>query len=156
MNKNRVIGIVLGLVSTYFLYMTSQLPISKYSTVIGPRVFPYIASGGLLLCAIGLFFKRETEEDKNKGPFLTKEGWFRILKLCLLLASFPLLFTYLGFIVAAVVLLYIMITMFDIEKTEKIWKKAVTTASVTAVLYALFTYIIKIQLPKGKLFEWLF
>ena len=155
MSKNRIIGIILGLVSLLYLYMTSQLPVSRYSTAIGPRVFPYIAAGGLLLCAIGLVFKKETAREKSKGPFLSREGWIRVLKLSVLLALFPLLFKFFGFLVAAVFLLYTMITLFDLEHGESFRKKAMVTLSVTAALYLLFIYVIKIQLPRGDLIEWL-
>lgn len=153
MNKNRIIGIVLGFISILFLLMTKQLPTSKYSTVIGPRVFPYIASGGLLLCAVGLFFKKETEKEKAKGPFLDKKGWFRVLKLCILLAAFPLMFKYLGFIIASFILLYIMISLFDLEKTEPVWKKISATVGVTGILYIIFIYVINIRLPAGDLIK---
>ena len=82
MNKNKIIGIVLALVSILFLYMTSRLPASRYSGMVGPTVFPYIAAGGLLLCAVALFFKKETDDEKTKGPFLDRAGWIRVLKLC--------------------------------------------------------------------------
>ena len=153
MNKNKIIGIVLGAVSILFLILTSQLPTSRYSGMVGPTVFPYIGAGGLLLCAIGLMFKRETEEEKAKGPFLDKAGWFRILKLCILLAAFPLMFQYLGFIISALILLYVMISLFDIGKEEPVWKKALATVGVTTVLYVVFIYLINIKLPTGELIK---
>ncbi len=155
MNKNRVIGIVLTLVSLLFLILTSQLPTSRYSGMVGPKVFPYIASGGLLLCAVALFFKKETEKEKGKGPFLDKAGWLRVLKLVILLAMFPVMFKYLGFIISALILLFIMISMFDLSKTESIWKKIFITVSVTVILYVVFIYIIKIKLPTGDLIRML-
>ena len=153
MNKNRIIGIVLALVSVLFLVMTSQLPSSRYSGMVGPKVFPYIAAGGLLLCAIALFFKKETENEKAKGPFLDKAGWIRVLKLVILLALFPVMFKYLGFIISAVILLFIMISLFDLGKKESIWKKILVTVSVTGILYVVFIYVINIKLPTGDLIK---
>lgn len=153
MNKNRIIGIVLALVSVLFLVMTSQLPSSRYSGMVGPKVFPYIAAGGLLLCAIALFFKKETENEKDKGPFLDKAGWIRVLKLVILLALFPVMFKYLGFIISAVILLFIMISLFDLGKKESIWKKILVTVSVTGILYVVFIYVINIKLPTGDLIK---
>lgn len=153
MNKNRIIGIVLALVSVLFLVMTSQLPSSKYSGMVGPKVFPYIAAGGLLLCAIALFFKKETENEKDKGPFLDKAGWIRVLKLVILLALFPVMFKFLGFIISAVILLFIMISLFDLGKKESIWKKILVTVSVTGILYVVFIYVINIKLPTGDLIK---
>ncbi len=77
------------------------------------------------------------------------------MKLSVLLALFPLLFKLFGFLVAAVFLLYSMITLFDLEHLESFRKKAMVTLSVTAALYLLFIYVIKIQLPRGDFIEWL-
>lgn len=156
MSKNKIIGITLGLISILFLFMTSQLPISKYSTVIGPKVFPNIASGGLLLCSIGLFFKRDSRKEKEKGPFLDKAGWIRVLKLLILLALFPLFFKYFGFIISSFLLLFIMITFFDLGKEEPIWKKLLASVLVTVILFVLFIFIIKVRLPAGVFIDRLF
>lgn len=155
MNKNQIIGIVLTLVSVLFLILTSQLPTSRYSGMVGPTVFPYIAAGGLLLCGIALFFKRMTDEEKEKDPFLDKAGWFRVLKLVILLAFFPVMFKYLGFIISAIVLLFIMISLFDLGKKESVLKKILVTAAVTGTLYVVFIYVINIKLPSGDLIKML-
>ena len=145
----------MALVSALFLILTSQLPTSRYSGMVGPKVFPYIAAGGLMLCAIALFFKKETENEKSRGPFLDRAGWIRVLKLVILLALFPVMFKYLGFIISAIILLFIMISLFDLAKTESIWKKIFVTASVTGILYVVFIYVIKIKLPIGDLIKML-
>lgn len=156
MSKNRIIGIVLGAISLLFLYMTSQLPVSKYSTAIGPKVFPNIASGGLLLCAIALFFKKDGIGAKEAKPFLDRAGWYRVLKLLILLALFPLIFLYLGFIIASLTLLFVMITFFDLNHEESLVKKVISSVSVTAILYVLFVYVINVRLPTGILITRIF
>jgi hypothetical protein len=121
---------------------------------VGPEVFPYIASVGLLLCAVGLFFKKDRKDGRNGGgPFLDKQGWIRVLKLSALLVSFPIVFTYFGFIIAALLLLYVMISLFDLGKEETVFKKGLVSVVVTAILYVLFVYLVKINLPIGKFFE---
>ena len=151
MNKNRVIGIILAAVAVLFLIMTNRLPVSQYATAVGPKVFPNIASVGLLLCAAGLFFKRMPSEKRK--PFLDKAGWIRVLKLGLLLALYPVMFGFLGFIVESLVLLYFMITVFDLEKQEPVWKRLAVTGVTTAALYFLFVFAINIRLPAGRVFE---
>ena len=131
--------------------MTSQLPDSQYSGAVGPKVFPYIAAIGLLLCSIGIFFHKP--HGKATKPFMDRAGWVRILKLSLLLALYPVMFIYLGFIVASIVLLFVMITMFDLEKEEPLWKRSLVSLVTTGALYVLFVHLINIRLPAGKLFE---
>lgn len=136
--------------------MTFQLPVSQYGSAVGAKFFPNIASIWLMLCGIGLLFKKETMKEKSKGPFLTKEGWLRVLKLIILLSVFPLMFEYLGFIISSFVLLFVMITIFDLGKEEPLWKKVLAAVSVTSVLYVLFTFIIQIRLPMGSLMKMIF
>lgn len=151
MSKNRIIGIVLGLVSIGFLYMTSQLPESKYSTAIGPDAFPYLSAGGLLLCAIAIFFRRPTEKDKV--PFLDKAGWMRALKMSVLICLFPLLFHFLGFIIASLALLFPMILIFDLENKEAAWKAAIITIVLTLVIMLIFEKLLNTSLPSGVFFD---
>lgn len=154
MKKDRLVGMVLGIISIAFLIMTYMLPKSKYSTAVGPEVFPYFAAGGLLLCALGLIFQRE-DPKKAKAPFLDKKGWLRVLRLGGLLALFPVIFIFLGFIVAAFALLFAMIRMFDAERKVPLWKNAAVSGIITVFLYGLFTYLLKIQLPQGAVLDFI-
>lgn len=152
MKKDRLIGFILGAISVVFLIMTRMLPKSRFATTVGPDVFPYLASGGLLLCSIGLIFKRDKTKKEAK-PFLDKQGWIRVAKLGLILVSFPFLFQYVGFYIAAVVFLFFMIRLFDLDKDVAVWKIALISVIISTTLYLLFTYPLKIQLPHGVLFD---
>jgi putative tricarboxylic transport membrane protein len=152
LNKDRLIGLILGAVSIAFLIMSYRLPESKFSTTVGSDVFPYLASGMLLMCSIGLVFKRGGQEEKEK-PFLDMNGWTRIAKLGIVLILFPVLFHYAGFIIASLVFLFLMIRLFDLEREVSFRKKALITVTTTGVLYLLFTYLLKIQLLYGYLLD---
>lgn len=152
MNKDRTVGIAFILIAALFLFMSGQLPKSKYSTVVGASVFPTIASGGLLLCGAALALKR----DKNKKkaiPFLGRDGWMRVAKLVILLAVFPFAFNFLGFLVSAFILLALMIRMFDMEGEVSLWKAVLLAAVITGAIYGVFVVLLKTQLPAGALFE---
>lgn len=155
MKKDRVTGIILALVALLFLYMTSMLPKSKFSTVVGAGVFPNIAAGGLLICAVALIAKRDRPDgsDRKRKPFLSAEGWLRVLKLTVLLAAFPFTFNYLGFLVAAFALLALMIRMFDMERTVPVPKLLLIAAVLTGTVYFMFVVVFKTQLPHGELFD---
>lgn len=148
MKKDRTIGIILGLVSILFLYMTWDLPIPRNTSDVTPRTFPYMAAGGLLLCSIALFLQRG-ERRGDGSPFLDKAGWVRVAKLLGLLVLFPLMLHFAGFIVSALTFLFLMIRLFDLEREVPAWRTAAVSLAVTAFLYVLFSYLLKIQLPHG-------
>jgi len=151
LKKDRIVGSILGVISIGFLVMTRMLPKSRFSTTVGPRLFPYLAAGGLLLCAIGLVIKPGADDDRQKA-FLDRNGWIRVGKLAAVLIIFPLLFYYTGFIATSLVFLFMMIRMFDLDREVPIWKTAVVTVVITAILYLVFSYLLKIQLPRGEVF----
>lgn len=154
MKKDRITGISLGFVSVLFLYMTWALPSTKNGTAVGPKVFPYGAAGGLLLCSIALILKRGDSRDKGE-PFLDAQGWLRVAKLLCLLVLFPILLHFIGFPAASLTFLLLMISLFDLDREVPLWKRAAVSLAVTAVLFAIFSYILKIQLPKGLAFDFI-
>lgn len=151
MTKNKTIGLILFVISVIFLIATASLPTSKYGSSVGANIFPYIASSGLLLCSVALFFRRETEKDKQ--PFLDKAGWLRILMITVILVLFPIMLTYLGFIVASLFMLFMLTLLFDLEKKTKKWFAAVVSILTTGVLYVLFQFVLNTRLPVGELFK---
>lgn len=132
--------------------MSRQLPKSKYGTSVGADVFPTIAAGGLLLCAVALAIRRD-DGTRKKKPFLTAEGWRRVLKLTALLAVFPFAFDFLGFPISAFVLLASMIRMFDLDRKVPVWKLLLIAAIITGAVYFTFVKLFQTQLPLGELFE---
>ncbi len=152
-NKDRIIGAILGAVSLLYLYMTWSLPASKTATLVGPKVFPYLASGGLLLCSVALMLKRRPATRTHGSKlFLDRNGWERVAKLLGLLVLYPVLFHYAGFISASILFLFFMITLFDLEKTVPKWKTALISIGVSLSFHGLFTILLKIQLPVGVIF----
>jgi hypothetical protein len=152
LTKDRTIGIILIVLGLIFIFLTSQIPEPKFFTdTVGPDLFPYIASIGLVLCGVGQLIRSRRKEEK----FLTKAGWFRVLKMSTLVIAFPFLLHFVGIIVASFILLLGMAWMFDIEKKSSLLKKIIYAAVLTAIIYAVFQLILKIQLPSGLLVEWL-
>jgi heme A synthase len=150
--KNKIIGTVLGLTSLLFLYMTWTLPTAKNSATVGPRTFPYLAAGGLLLCSIALLLQKEQKRDTER-TFLDKAGWIRVAKLLGLLVMFPILFHFTGFLVASFAFLFLMIRLFDLEREVKLFMVASVSLAITAFMYGVFVFLLKIQLPHGALLD---
>jgi hypothetical protein len=158
LTKDKLSGIIILLTGIIWMLLTTQVKGNAFSTVIGPELFPNIASGGLILCGLGLILrkgkgkeKEEGKEEEEKKPFFSREGWIRVMKLSLALIAYPFILDYLGFIIASLYLLYITTTLFDLEKKLSLVKKIIFSVIVTAAAFLFFDYVLNLMLPSGKL-----
>ena len=162
MTKDKISGIIILLTGIIWMLLTTQVKGNAFSTVIGPELFPNIASGGLILCGLGLILRREKRKEKeesedtggdnnDKKPFFSREGWIRVTKLSLALIAYPFILDYLGFIIASVYLLFITTTLFDLEKKLPLVKRIIFSVIVTAAAFLFFAYVLNLMLPSGKL-----
>ena len=151
MGKDKVIGLVsfvLGiaaLIGTYFIKV-SKMAVSMGDP--GPKVFPYVAGVLLVICGLGLFFKKSTDAK----VFMTKQQWLRVLALFLAFAGYILLLYLAGFVIATPVLLFVMMTMFAGEKKPSILVRILYAMISTGVIYLLFVVLLKTNVPMGILF----
>jgi hypothetical protein len=151
--KDKLSGIVVLLVGIIMMVLTTQVKGNQYSTAIGPELFPNIASGGMILCSLGLIFRKQQNKDK---PMFSKDGWIRVMKISVTLIAYPIILDYLGFIVGAFYLLYVTVTLFDLEKKLKLYQRVTFATGFTIFAYVFFNNILRVLLPTGKIFDMLF
>lgn len=148
MTRDRLSGIVVLVAGVVWLSLTTQVKGNAFSTAIGPELFPYLASGGLVLCGLGLIFRKPRGET---GPFFTREGWVRVAKLSLAIVIFPFILEYLGFIVGSFYLVYGTTTLFDLEKELSVIRRIAFAVVVTVLAFVFFNNVLDLMLPYGKL-----
>jgi len=148
LTKDRINGVIILLTGIIWMLLTTQVKGNAFSTVIGPELFPNLASGGLILCGIGLIF-RKREEDKES--FFSQEGWKRVAKLSITLIVYPFVLDYLGFIVASLFLLLVTTTLFDLDKTLPLRKRIFFSIIIATLAYLFFQYVLDLPLPIGRI-----
>lgn len=147
MTRNRVTGIIsllLGLAIAVYIH-TIPNP-SIMNPLAGPRIFPYITAGILVICGIGLIL----EKSEKEKPFLTKEQWINFIAICGVYLGYAILLWAFGFIIATVICLFTLSTMFSKGKGITVWKRLLYAVAVTAVLYVCFFTLLGMSLPVGK------
>ena len=150
MSKDRIIGLVSLVLGALTLVGTFYIKVAKMAVSMGdpgPRVFPAVAGGLLVLCGLGLLLKK----DEPQELFMTKQQWMRVLRLFLAFVGYVLLLYLFGFVVATPVLLFVMMTMFSGENPVSIPVRVIYAVAVTAVIYVLFVVMLKTNVPKGIL-----
>ena len=151
MNKDRIVGLVSLLLGAVTLIGTYSIKVAKMAVSMGdpgPKVFPTVAGVLLLICGLGLIFKKKQEEK----VFMTKAQWLRVLWLFLAFVAYLGLLYVGGFIIATPILLYVMMTMFAGEKKPSILTRVIYSAGCTGIIYLLFAVLLKTNVPMGMLF----
>jgi len=150
MNKEKIGGICFAIFGLFVVLVATQIKMPVNSNEPGPRVFPYISGSGMLICGIGMFLTAKKKEKEK--PFLSKEGWKKLIKITVLLFLYYFGLEILGFLIAtpfftaAVILL-----LADGKKVSKFVTVIVALAT-TGIIYGVFEKAFAILLPSGLFF----
>lgn len=151
--RDQVTGLVLVAVGLFFLYLTLQFKKPFSPSYPGPRMMPFIAEFGLIVCGLGTFVNgcRQKGEDK---VFLAPAGFVRFVISFLILCAYILAMKYLGFLISTPFALFSITYYF--AKASKIPVKILTvvifSVVVTAVIYGMYVPLFGMTLPSGLLF----
>lgn len=155
MKRDKITGLSLVCVAIVYILLTATMEVNKNAANAGtsPRFFPYIAGISLLICGSGILirsFMVMTKETKNKN-FFSKKEWTLVGYLAGVLIAFPLVLKYLGFIPASLIVVFALSYLFSMNQNIKLLNKIIYTIVVTASVYCIFTYLLKVRLPEGLL-----
>lgn len=117
---------------------------------VGSAFFPNVVAIIMLLCSIGKFI---TSNEPDKEPFLSGRGWLRVLITLTVLALYVLGLKYLGFLCSTFVTCTVLVAVMKMGNPIKWMKLLMFSAVVTAVLYVLFSFVLQVWLPVGRLWE---
>lgn len=150
MNKDRIGGIFFAVVGAIVVFMASQIRMPANLSEPGPRLFPYIAGVGMILCGLGMLITAKKTE--NEKPFLTKAGWIKLAKVFGLLIAYCLGLQFLGFLISTPFFTAFVILLLAGEKKVNKISAIVVAVVTTAVIYLLFVRVFSIFLPSGMIF----
>lgn len=150
MTRNRITGLVLAVTGIIVFILTMGIKTWIDLGEPGPKLFPVIGSVGLFICGVGVFFQKEAE---NREPFLTKKGWMNILYLMIAMVLYVIVIYYVGFLIPTPFFLFAMINILAGKAKRPKLVNSITVSLVLSFgLYFIFTNLLKIVLPAGKLF----
>lgn len=150
MYKDAVNGTVSALIGLSAVIMASHLPDSNMSGDIGPRVFPYIGGGLLILCGI-LLGVTGRKKEKAKQCFLNANGFKRLGVIFSVLLIYALAMKYIGFLIPSIITLFILATLFAGEHKVALWKRIVFAVVVPGFIYFVFTKGLSLRMPMGTI-----
>lgn len=141
-------GLFLLLGAVLWFLIPTQIETLETGTITA-QTFPQIAVLGMILCSLGLLIQGLRKEKKAvcldahwlRNPQVHKE--LRSVLFCLLLVLYSLLFSVVGFVVDTVALVVCILLYY---RSRKILHYGIAVLTV-AVVYAVFTYGLNVNLP---------
>ena len=150
MHRDRIVGIVSVVLGAAVAFLTAtRVAASNMPGDPGPRIFPFISAGILILCGLLLVIRKP---DKAAKPFLQGEQIKRFLTIIGLIVLYVVLLWAIGFVVPTFAAVMVLCLMFGKDEKVAIWKAAIYSAAVTGIIYVAFTVLLHLRLPVGVLF----
>jgi hypothetical protein len=148
-SREKLTGIVLFLLGLFYTVMTLQLRVrgNPARGDPGPKLFPLIASIGLMICAVCILLRKV----KDEKAFVSKKGWLSMLILMGMMALYVACLKYVGFLIGTPLLLFGTSTLFSAGKKVSILHRVVFSLVMSVAVYGMFVKLLNIQLPAGIL-----
>ena len=136
-------GSIIFIVSLFMFIVAFQYP---YSSAIGPGpgFFPVWISGILMVLSILYIVESVREKNESEESWPTKKSLKGILFIMMSLFLFVLLFSLAGFILAGVVMMYLLF-----YKEYKWYTNLSMSVGITFLIYGIFNYLLEVHLPSG-------
>lgn len=148
MSRDRVTGLISLVLGVIVAVATIQLPVSLMAGDIGPKVFPGIASGILIVSGTGLLITGK----KKSETYFTKNEFKRLMGIGAIVVAYVICMDLFGFIGPSMIMLYVLSTMFTKDKKSVWWQRIIFSVVVTLILYFSFSRLLSLKMPSGKLF----
>lgn len=148
MKKDHITGIVLIVLGLLVMVFIRQIPTASVNNDVGPRLFPYISSIGIIICGIGIAIQGKKQEVK---PYFTLEEWKRFATIFSIVVLYAILLITLGFLISTPFILYL--TMRIMGQPKRLYFRTLSIAvGFTTFVFFIFEKILHVMLPAGKLF----
>lgn len=149
MHRDRIVGVIATLLGAAIAFLTAtRVAVSNMPGDPGPRVFPYISAGILIVCGLILAIRKPAGEAK---PFLQGVEKKRFLVIIGVIIAYVVLLWAFGFVVPTFAMVMLLCLMFGKEEKVPVWQAALYAAIITGIIYVAFVMLLHLRLPVGKL-----
>lgn len=157
MNRTYVMGIVFVLFSLFVIWQTTLIPEKLVSNEPGPKLFPFIAAGGMLVMSVlSVIFDGAAEAKENKAgakPYLDGAGWRRLALIFAECVVFCISMNYIGFWITGMIGMFVFIMTLKSGKKINLVFAVILSVGLASLCYFGFTKGFNIPLPKGTIWK---
>ncbi|HTD91626.1 MAG TPA: tripartite tricarboxylate transporter TctB family protein [Burkholderiales bacterium] len=150
---DRIILVCILVLAAVYFWATSQIPTLEIGDPLGPKAFPRLLGGGLLITAVMLLLEMIKErksapasaEPEAKGT--TDTTSYKIIAGVIVATGiYFALFEPLGYAVATSLFLLVMTAYFN---KGRWWTNVLTSVGYSFISYYMFTTLLGVNLPRG-------
>lgn len=154
MNANKVISVIIALISVAYVWMAYQIPQFPIPRPVDSDLFPKLLGISLLFLSILLFFDKTgiseasaATEEQDVLPWYRRPS-MKVVVTSMAVAAYALLLVPLGFVLASFSLCFGLTFYYSYHRHLV---NAVSSFSVVIFLYLIMTRVMDVYLPKGIL-----
>lgn len=153
LTKDRIVSLFFLVVAFIFLFFIKDIKIPSNSIEPGSRILPYISIGLMVICCLGMFFESFKKRHIQEKPFLSIQGWKRLLFILGVLIIYSIGLTFLGFVISTPFMAYTLINMLSGKNRISVLTTIIAALVITASIYLLFSVGFNVMLPSGALID---
>jgi len=149
-----MLAAVIIIVAAIYLFADAGLRTARIGDPLGPKAFPALVGGGLILSAVLLVFetlaKRRTLEDRTIEPRTKDEKHLVLVMIGMVVWSglYYYVFETLGYLIATPLFLFGLLSYFN---QRKYLTNVLVALGFTGIVYLLFSILLGVPLPSGPL-----
>ncbi len=148
MNTDKPLGAALVAIGGAGILIAMQISVRTFNNDPGPKLFPIMACTILVICGLGLLFKRSHEP----APRISGAEWRRGLAMAGLLVGYAAGLWLVGFYPATLIGTFAIYYVIAGPERRSILRGAIYAALVTGVVHLVFRVALGAFLPHGILF----
>lgn len=147
MRKANIIGSSALILLCCFLFTQVAQIKQTGREAIGPRVVPYVCLGCIILFSVVSLVASLRSKEGEGAEFTTRAKAFRSFITLAMYVIYIIGLNTVGFVPSTLLFLFLLAAFYYAKLDKGLIKIAVISVCVTALVYALFTYVFKIVLP---------
>ena len=144
-----ILGIALAVAGVLLLIGTTSITVAPVYSRVGPRVFPFLVAGGLIV--VGLLNVLESWKGKQTPPDEHKATPWPIALISAAILADALLLERLGFVVSSTMLFALVAAGFG---SRRHLRNLLVGLALASLAYVTFVYGLGLNLPGGILTGW--
>lgn len=154
--KTYIVGIICIVFAAWIVWSTGSISEKLVSGEPGPRLFPYIAAVGIIICSVlSMIFDGPKDGQKEGKPFLTPDGWKRLGIIFGEIILFVAGMHFLGILLTGSIMMFVFILTLKGEKKINYPFAVLLSIGFSCLVYFGFTKGFHLILPKGELWSML-
>lgn len=150
LNANRVLGVLIAILSLAYLYAAYQIPVFPIPRPIDSDAFPKVLGFVMLGLSVWLFFEKSEKTDEASSLDLKAQlqGWLPVVVTASAVAVYAATLQTLGFVLGSFLLVAGLTWFYGYRRH---WVNTAVALAVPLVLYGVMTRLMTIHLPRGVL-----